>query len=265
MVNRQNMMIVLESDDPARRLAAMALAETLGLTVRDASDSERANPQTAGDEPLILALRSDGLEVRDAHMKPGRGLMVDFTEINPRQASKRGGFSRKQPLARAIGKSTRTVLDATAGLGHDSALLACMGFHVTAVERSPIIAALLEDGLRRAMLDEDLKHALDDRLTIIQADARDILRRGSIRPDAVYIDPMFPPKRKASALAKKSIRLVRQIVGDDDDAADLLATAQLHAPRVVVKRPNHAKPLAPKPTAQIAGKLVRYDVYVNAS
>jgi 16S rRNA (guanine1516-N2)-methyltransferase len=212
---------------------------------------------------LVLAVSDERLELREPETRPGRGLSVDFSSLNPRQASSRGGFSRRQPLARAIGKATQTALDATAGLGHDAALLACMGYRVTAVERSPIIAALLRDGLRRAMNNPALHEHLRDHLRIINTDARDVLRTQTTQPDAVYIDPMFPPKRKASALARKSVRLVRQIVGEDEDAADLLAVARQHAGRVVVKRPTYAPPLAAKPTMSFTGKLVRYDVYLT--
>lgn len=74
---------------------------------------------------------------------------------------------------------------------------------------------------------------------------------------------MFPPKRKASALAKKSIRMVRAVVGDDEDAADLLECARrIAGQRVVVKRPTDAGPLSgPAPASAIETKLVRYDVY----
>ena len=134
---------------------------------------------------------------------------------------------------------------------------------MTAVERSPIVAALLRDGLARASQDDALREAMGDRLTILNADAREVLDRGDIKPDTVYIDPMFPPKRKASALAKKSIRLVRALVGDDEDAAALVEAARRHCRRVVVKRPTHAPPLAERPTAGITGKLVRYDIYAR--
>ena len=82
------------------------------------------------------------------------------------------------------------------------------------------------------------------------------------RPDVVYIDPMYPPRRKQSALPKKEPRLLRALVGDDPDAADLARVAlQVAARRVVVKRPGHAEPLLPDPDLAYKGKLVRYDVY----
>jgi 16S rRNA (guanine1516-N2)-methyltransferase len=155
------------------------------------------------------------------------------------------------------------VLDATAGLGHDAALLACMGYQVTAVERSPIIAALLKDGLARALADERYREALGGRLRVIVGEAREILGGLDEAPDAIYLDPMFPPKRKASALAKKGVRLLRRVVGDDEDASELFEAAVARSvPRLVVKRPTSAPPLRPGPVASFTGKLARYDVYV---
>ena len=255
MVKKPAIAVVVESENDAILRAGKTLARRLGI-----EHVAGAKTHAAHEDHLILALNEHGLELRDATTKPGGGMSVDFSTLNPRQAARRGGFSRNQPLAKAIGRHTHTLLDSTAGLGHDAALLACMGYRVVAVERSPIIFALLEDGLRRAMEDESLRRALGDRLTILNHDARQVFRE--LLADAIYIDPMFPPKRKTSALAKKEIRMVRQIVGDDDDAADLLELARRHAGRVVVKRPTYAPPLAENPTVSISGKLVRYDVYV---
>jgi len=94
-------------------------------------------------------------------------------------------------------------------------------------------------------------------------DARQIIPAIDPPADVIYIDPMFPPRRKASALAKKSIRLVRRLVGVDLDAAELVAVARRHArQRVVVKRPPEAEVLAGPPEHSHGGKMVRYDVYL---
>lgn len=243
--------VAADSDDPVVHRAAKALAGRLGLPF--------ANAAVPPVGQLTLVLTGQQLELRDYESKR-KGVCADFASIDPQTRAGKG--LRSQPLARAIGQTARTVVEATAGLGHDSALLALLGYEVTAMERSPVIAALCEDGLRRALQDESLAPRLRDRLRVIIADARSLLPMTKPKPDAIYIDPMFPPKRKASALAKKSIRLVREVVGDDSDAAELLAIArQVARERVVVKRPTHAKPLAPNPTMTYEGTLVRYDVY----
>jgi 16S rRNA (guanine1516-N2)-methyltransferase len=136
------------------------------------------------------------------------------------------------------------------------------GFDVTAIERSPALAAMLRWALDRAQSDGRVRNAIEGRLRLVQGDAREILPSMKPRPDAVYLDPMFPPRRKKSALAKKSIRIVRALVGDDPDAAELLSIALAHArERVVVKRLDDAPPLMPGPIASITGTTVRYDVY----
>lgn len=291
-----SILFVNEAMDEGRVRLGNSLAQRLGLSLGQSSEparpragSARPGIDAAQDSPLKLVLTDELLELRAPGDRPGRGLFVDWSDLKPRRGAASRGFSRNQPLGRAIGKDTLTVLDATAGLGHDAALLACMGYRVLAVERSPILFALLEDGFRRALADAELSKALGERLHILNADARALIAQLSSqnRPDvdigrlpaagslagldswtfptdAVYIDPMFPPKRKASALAKKEIRMVRELVGDDADAGELLAMARQHVRRVVVKRPTYAEPLEPKPTASITGKLVRYDVYVKA-
>ena len=81
-------------------------------------------------------------------------------------------------------------------------------------------------------------------------------------PDAVYLDPMFPHKKK-SALVKKEMRLFQQLLGSDDDADHLLQSAlDLATKRVVVKRPQYAPYLADHaPSMQINSKKYRFDVY----
>lgn len=76
---------------------------------------------------------------------------------------------------------------------------------------------------------------------------------------------MFPPKRSKSALARKEMRILRDLVGEDADAGLLFEMARTHARnRVVVKRPQYAKPLVPGPDFALSGKLVRYDVYLSS-
>jgi 16S rRNA (guanine1516-N2)-methyltransferase len=256
MVHASKHVVVTRGQDAISREQAEGLAHNLGLTV--VHDNSRQHELSLGYEHGIL-------ELRDGQTKPGHGIFVDFSTLHPHRAMQRGGLSRNQALARAVGKDAVQVLDATAGLGHDAALLACMGYHVTAVERSPILAALLADGLSRALKDPELFSYFENRLRVVNTDARDFLQAESGKFDSIYIDPMFPPKRKTTALAKKSIRLVRALVGDDADAQQLLEFARQQPVRIAVKRPTHAHPLAPGFVATIASKLVRYDIYKGVS
>lgn len=236
---------------------AMMRAEKLARCLKVPLENEESTQLRA---VLRLVVTDSHLELRGDEQLAGRGVMVDFVKHGFHFV--RGQSSRRQPLGRAIGRRAASVVDATAGMGQDSCLLACMGYQVLAFERSPIIAALLEDGLRRAGQDPMLVRVLQGTLQFEQGDAREALASMTARPDVVYLDPMFPPKRRASALPKKEIQLLRSVVGDDDDAASLLEIACHTAQqRVVVKRPTHAPPLS-EPTMCIESKLVRYDVYV---
>src|SRR5690606_40499174 len=93
------------------------------------------------------------------------------------------GGGRGQPVARAVGLKPGIypkVLDATAGLGRDAFVLAALGCEVVMLERSPIIAALLEDALRRAMLEPGVA-PVASRMQLIPAEARQWLAPGDAR------------------------------------------------------------------------------------
>lgn len=235
---------------------AGALAAELGLPL--------AQDAVASDIELLLVYAGGRLELRENRARGALAVCADFSALDVRPGAR--GRSRRQPLARALGAKAQTVVDATAGLGQDAFLLACLGYRVTAIERAPALAALLRDGLARAAADPVQRNALGERLCVITGDARLLLREMTPPPDAVFLDPMFPPKRRKSALARKEIQMIRRLVGDDPDALELFAVARASArERVVVKRPTPAPPLAPRPSMSYAGKLVRYDVYKIAA
>src|SRR5690606_35409471 len=98
------------------------------------------------------------------------------------------------PLRRALGPAPCSVVDATAGLGRDAVRLAALGYRVVAIERQPVVAALACDGLACAR-SAGLLPA--DNPIWRTGDARRILP--ALDPAAViYLDPMFPQKRKKS-------------------------------------------------------------------
>ncbi len=214
-----------------------------------------------GEKPeLMLEYRGGRLTLCEYRRYRTNPVFVDI-DVSIRRypslpAAKRG------PLARAIGRRTRSIIDATAGWGQDLGLLVAMGYRVTAVERSPVMAVLLEDGLSRLAVNSDVRGPFElPRLVV--ADAVQYLSTVRETPDCVYLDPMFPPKRKRSALAKRRLRLLREVVGDDEDRGKLFTSA-LHTStkRVVVKRADEAPPIADHPDETYTGKLVRYDVYL---
>ncbi len=177
----------------------------------------------------------------------------------------RSGASRKDALARAAGfgkGSVPTIIDATAGLGRDGFMLAVLGAQVTLLERSPEVHDLLRDALARAAAESPDLAAVVARMTLLSGDARDLLP--SLRADTVVVDPMHPP-RTNSAEVKQEMRLLRDLVGTDPDAHELMQAAlAADCKRVVLKWPLRAEPLEGlrKPSHSITGKTVRYDVFM---
>lgn len=171
-----------------------------------------------------------------------------------------GTASKKQPLGRAIGRRTRTVVDATAGWGEDARRFCAMGYAVTVVERSPVMAALLRNAADRAVGSPRAGFPPG----VVGRDAIDYLAENPGAWDCVYLDPMFPPKRRSSTLPRRPLRLLRELVGDDPDTGRLYDSAMRAAlKRVVVKRPDHGAPVFGPPSETVKGKLVCYDVYLK--
>ena len=155
------------------------------------------------------------------------------------------------------------IVDATAGLGRDAFLLASLGATVTLIERNDKIHSLLQDGLLRAKNEGGEFTDIIERMTLLHGDAKELLPQ--LKPEVIVIDPMHPPRVK-SALVKKEMRQIREIVGTDPDAVDLMKVALATATsRVVLKWPLRADPMEgiKNPSHQITGKSTRYDVFIR--
>nr|WP_077277836.1 class I SAM-dependent methyltransferase [Thioalkalivibrio denitrificans] len=233
------------------------MAELLGLKLATGSD----------DAPLQLNVTTEGLTLSLTGPDAPGPIRVDFVAGQFGYRQSRISL-RSEPLARAVGirgHDRPSVLDATAGLGRDAFVLATLGCDVVLVEREPVIAALLRDGMERAAAEPDLAGTMA-RMRCVQGHAPDILRGlgHAQRPDVVYLDPMYPHRDK-SALVKKEMRVFRALVGDDEDAPEILTAAlEVAKRRVVVKRPARAAPLGGRePNHRIPGKTTRFDVYVK--
>ncbi|MFD1007503.1 MULTISPECIES: class I SAM-dependent methyltransferase [Oceanisphaera] len=214
--------------------------------------------------PFALVLTEGRLELRKLDEPKLGGVYVDLAEGAAAHRRKFGG-GRGQSIAKAIGLKkghNPSVVDGTAGLGRDAFVLASLGCKVTLCERHPVVHALLADGLRRAALDADIGDWVSERMQLLPFGK--ILADITEQPDVVYLDPMFPHKKKA-ALVKKEMRVFHSLVGPDLDADVLLPQAlQLARARVVVKRPGYAGFLNEmSPSAQIETKGNRFDLYVK--
>ena len=213
-------------------------------------------------EDYFLCWRDGCLKLVDKDLLKNGGLVVD---IEPRQGEQRSWPAPKEgALAQAIGRKTKTVLDATTGWAQDSLHIFRMGYDLRCIERSPVMLELLADAfLRLEQLDWVKKLSLPVP-ELMAGNAIDILPLLTQAPDCIYIDPMFPAKRKKSALPKKSMVILRDLLGDDLDKEALFAAAiEATAKKVVIKSPDYAEPLGGKPAESFKSKLLRYDVYVK--
>jgi 16S rRNA (guanine1516-N2)-methyltransferase len=244
---------------------ANRIAEQLSVSLlqSDATVSER--------DLFVFLLRVD--ENGIALLQGKSSILVDFvTGANHHRRLHGGG--RGQSVAKAIGLKAGniipTVLDCTAGLARDAFVLASLGCNMQLCERSPLVHLLLQDGLMRAGASDDLKlREIIERMQLLSCDARthmttlvDNKNPEDTKPDVIYLDPMFPEKRKTAAV-KKDMAAFHTLVGADDDADALLPLALKTARyRVVVKRPRHAPHLDNcKPGMILEGESTRFDIY----
>jgi len=216
------------------------------------------------EAPMALVMTAERLELRKRDEPKLGGIFVDFVE-GAMAHRRRFGGGRGEAVAKAVGIKgdyLPAVVDATAGLGRDAFVLASLGCRVQMLERHPVVAALLDDGLQRGYRDAEIGGWLQARLTLLHASSLEALTAISDKPDVVYLDPMYPHRQK-SALVKKEMRVFQSLVGADDDADGLLEPARrLAKKRVVVKRPDYAPPLAGVVTqSAVVTKSHRFDIY----
>ena len=226
------------------------------------------------DEKNKLSWLSDGLSVAPEWDKLQRRVVI---------------AGRKSELLLQAAKITSdsTVIDATAGFGHDSLILASTGAQVTMLEQQPLMALLLlAEQLRMNTLPNWQK--LMSRLQIINTDALSYL--ASLKADLddakevdakaidmVYLDPMFPEdsyqdsKTGKGAKVGKHMQALHQLASPPtlEQEKQLLQNAQAVVSqqgqkqgRVVVKRPQLAPLLANQPASESwHNEAVRFDGY----
>lgn len=199
-------------------------------------------------------------------------LVVDFAS-----AKQLWRFSKlnkaQEPLLRALkwkNGEPQSVWDLTAGLGRDGGLLAYSGFDVTFFERNPTLQILLSESIYALQTEmPDMANRIRlNRMNSIEYLQQAVNDPNIELPNNFYMDPMYP-HRKKSALVKLDLRMVRDLVGDDPDSSELLATALVllksgrGAQRVVVKRPAKSEFLGGfKPNYSVDAPNTRMDVYI---
>jgi len=255
---------------PLPQLLSISYAHQAQKQVAQAFADEHQLPcqlLSKAQSELTLNFTEMLLEIID--LQNNMHLSVDFIGGSTGHRKKYGG-GKGQTIAKAIGikqgKPIPSVLDATAGLGKDAYVFACLGCPVTLLERSPIIAALLKDGIGRGTLNIEFSATIANGFTLHNADALQYIQAldEAQRPDVIYLDPMYPEKKK-SASVKKNMQILQKLLGHDLDTDEiLLAALQKARKRVVVKRPKGATQLqvGRSPTLSYESKTTRYDVYI---
>lgn len=157
-----------------------------------------------------------------------------------------------------------TALDATAGLGDDSLLLAAAGFKVKMYERNPVMFELLCDTLRRAKNIPELTDVVS-RMEVINADSIETMNETEQTPDVILLDPMFPERQKSS-LVKKKLQMIQKLeIPCIDETEMLYAAIKCQPKKIIVKRPPKGPYLAGvKPDYSLKGKAVRFDCIIPA-
>jgi len=225
-------------------------------------------------EGFVLDASEGVLELRP----PGEADRPGIRALFPPDTDRRGrGRQRAHPLVRAFGPADLPILDLTAGLGADAYRLAEAGHRVRAAERDPIVFALLVTAWEEACGAGRIPPAIAARLGFVHAEAAMLLESLADEAPAegcgfdadgavgVYLDPMYPPPRKASALPRRELQVLRRLLGPSEGVGPLLERARALAARVVLKRPHHAPPLASGASFVVESKLVRFDVYLDPS
>ncbi len=244
--------LIVQAEDTAYADVAESLAKHLQVAYAEkASDTDSF--------ALVLRYGANGLSL----MGNGQVLRGDFTQMLPRLRKNNLSGELLIKAAKIKGKSIGlTVIDATAGMGEDSLLLAAAGFTVELYEYNPVIAALLHDTLLRAKEHPQLKEIVG-RMHLQEANSVEALSLLSSPPDIVFLDPMFPARQK-SALIKKKFQLLHFLEQPCDEENELLCAAMQARPqKIVIKRPKNASFLAGrKPSYSLDGSTIRYDCLV---
>ena len=187
----------------------------------------------------VELLTVEKLNARFFRLNPELALCVDHDglwlcangmKMQPDWKSEVGRLKRaslkSEMIARACNLGEKpNLIDATAGLGHDSLLMAHLGANVTLVERHPILFTLLEDTHARAQQDAFLS-TIVSRIQLVFSDSADYLIQQAQKKnvvDVVYLDPMFPQRDqnqqavKKQAQVKKQMQLLHMLLPEDGE------------------------------------------------
>ena len=195
-MDHEPLQIGLYAESAEQNDKSISISEQFGISVLEAIPKDS----------YYLCVDSQGVSLSNSKKGSAGPIFVDFTSgaLNHRRLM---GGGRRQTLARAVGLKPGYdpyIVDATAGLGRDAFVLANCGCNILMCERSPVLAALLEDALTRAINDPEIggwictrmKLSFSDSLTTLDALSDESL------PDVVYLDPMYPHSKRRAKVKK---------------------------------------------------------------
>ncbi len=204
--------------------------------------------------PLYLRLDAKGLAIISTDFKP-----VYVSEIYAKLVSRYRNL-KDELLVKIVKDKFKTraqIWDLTAGLGKDAFILASAGYSVTMVEQNPLLATILYYALHNNIIPKR-------NLNLVYANSIDFLSLSSVRPDIIYLDPMF--KEDSTSKAKKEMQLIQMLTDNDailDDIELFNLSYNKAQSNVIVKRDNKQASLVstPMPTYTKSGKTIRFDIY----
>lgn len=246
------------------------------------NQKRRQQLSQAATQPILLLDEKNKL----SWLSDGLTVAPEWDKLQRRVVS--AGRKSELLLQAAKATSDSMVIDATAGFGHDSLILASTGAQVIMLEQQPLMALLLlTEQQRMSALPNWQK--LMSRLQIINIDALsyfeklqtdaigDSKENNAQAVDVIYLDPMFPEdsyqdsKTGKGAKVGKHMQALHQLARPptSEQELQLLQSAQVivsqyaqRQGRVVVKRPQLAPLLANQPTSESwHNEAVRFDGY----
>jgi len=201
---------------------------------------------------------------------PPLKLVLDFNNQHFRFRKSHGG-GKRQHIVRAMGlhkQPALRIIDATAGMGADSFVLACHSANMTLVEQHPILSLMLENAVTQALEIPELSEIASRMHVCSNTNSIELLSAPDINKkyDVIYLDPMYPERNKKQAKAKKNMQIIQYLLADFENQDELLFNTALASgvKRIVVKRPIAADSLLQmKPHSVIESTNTRYDIYIN--
>ena len=262
---------------------ALPIILNIEITAEKLNQKRRQQLSQIATQPILLLDEKNKL----SWLSDGLSVAPEWDKLQRRVVS----AGRKSELLLQAAKLTADsqVIDATAGFGHDSLILASTGAQVTMLEQQPLMALLLlVEQQRMSVLPNWQK--LMSRLQIINTDALNYFASINFARfnntveadneqavDVIYLDPMFPEdsyqdsKTGKGAKVGKHMQALHQLARPPtlDEEQRLLQSALAIVSqngqkqgRVIVKRPQLAPLLAQlEPSESWSNEAVRFDGY----